>query len=156
MKSLLRLYPRSWRERYGREMEVLVDELPARTGVAFDLLLGAAMAYATVIRGNRILSAAGAYLHGVCVGILLQAIAFVLLVLYSQRSPGGTDTDVTLGPFHLAAVQWPVYLGPRSLSQAALMRWPPLEWLPQLGLLAVLVAALVVVLAAPRLLRKTQ
>jgi len=55
------------RERYGRELEALVDDLPGRTGVAFDLLLGAAMAYAAVIRGNRILSSAGAYLHGVCV-----------------------------------------------------------------------------------------
>src|SRR5439155_1530144 len=130
MKGLLRLYPRWWRERYGREMEVLVDELPSRTGVALDLLLGAAMAYAFVIRGNRILSAAGAYLHGVCVAVLLQAIGFVLLILYSQRSPGGVNTDVGLGPFHFAAVLWPVdFFSPRSLAQAwrRPSRWRPTE-----------------------------
>ncbi len=154
MKGLLRLYPRSWRERYGRELEALVDDLPGRTGVAFDLLLGAAMAYAAVIRGNRILSSAGAYLHGVCVAVLLQAIAFVLLVLSSQRSPDGVNTDVALGPLHFAAILWPVYLGPRSL---VLTQSPPLvAWLPDLGLLAVLVAALAIVLAAPRLLRESR
>ena len=157
MKRLLRLYPRWWRERYGREMEVLVDELPSRTGVALDLLLGAAMAYAFVIRGNRILSAAGAYLHGVCVAVLLQAIGFVLLILYSERWPGGVNTDAALGPFHFAAVMWPIdFFGPRSLTQAQLTRWLPLDWLPAIGLLVVLVATLVVVMTAPRLLRTSR
>jgi len=156
MKGLLRLYPRWWRERYGREMGVLVDELPSRTGVALDLLLGAAIAYAFVIRGNRILSAAGAYLHGLCVAVLLQAIGFVLLILYSRRSPGGVNTDVGLGPFHFAAVLWPVdFFSPRSLAQA-LTRLLPLDWLPAIGLLVVLVATLVVVMTAPRLLRTSR
>ena len=155
MKGLLRLYPRSWRERYGRELEALVDDLPGRTGVAFDLLLGAAMAYAAVIRGDR-MSSAGAYLHGVCVAVLLQAIAFVLLVLSSQRSPDGVNTDVALGSLHFAAILWPVYLGPRSLGAFVLTRWRLDAWLPELGLLAVLVAALAVVLAAPRLLRESR
>ena len=156
MKGLLRLYPRSWRDRYGRELEALVDDLPGRTGVAFDLLLGAAMAYAAVIRGDRILSSAGAYLHGVCVAVLLQAIAFVLLVLSSQRSPDGVNTDVALGSLHFAAILWPVYLGPQSLGAFVLTRWRLDAWLPELGLLAVLVAALAVVLAAPRLLRESR
>ena len=153
MKSLLRLYPRSWRERYGREMEVLIDELPARTGIALDLLVGAATAYAVVIRGNRILRAAGAYLHGVCVAVLLQAIAFVLLILYSQRSPGGSTTTVAVGPVQFATVQWPSdFFGPQLLP-LVMTPWPPLSWLPGIVLLLVLVGTLVVVVTAPRLLR---
>ena len=55
---------------------------------------------------------------------------------------------------HFAAILWPVYLGPRSL---VLTQSPPLvAWLPDLGLLAVLVAALAIVLAAPRLLRESR
>jgi hypothetical protein len=110
-----------------------------------------------VISGNRILSAAGAYLHGVCVAVLLQTIGFVLLILYSERWPGGVNTDVALGPFHLAAVMWPIdFFGPSSLTQAQLTRWLPLDWLPAIGLLVLLVATLVVVMTAPRLLRTSR
>ena len=43
MKSLLRLYPAWWRERYGTEMAALLEDLPHRSRVAmvFDLLRGA-------------------------------------------------------------------------------------------------------------------
>lgn len=71
VKRLLRLYPRAWRERYSAEMAVLVEDLPTGLGVAIDLLLGAGAAYASVIRGNRILSSAAAYVHGVCVAVLV-------------------------------------------------------------------------------------
>jgi len=45
MRWLLRLYPTSWRDRYGAEMSDLLDELPARPGAAFDLIGGAVRAH---------------------------------------------------------------------------------------------------------------
>ena len=153
MKALLRLYPRSWRDRYGREMEVLVEDLPLELGTALDLLVGAAAAYATVIHGNRILSTAGAYLHGVCVAVLLQAIAFVTLILLAQGRI--TTTDVLVGPIHLATFSRPFFFGGRSLSQA-LISALPVEWLPAIGILAALVAALALVVASPRLVKASR
>ena len=151
MKSLLRLYPRSWRKRYGQEMEVLVEAMPGRLGIALDLVIGAAVAYRDVIRGNRVLAAAGAYLHGICVAVLVQAIGFVSLVLAAQQ---WGLTDLRIGPFVLATV---VPSGPffrlGELSQAmwvAVFR----SWLPEGILLAVLLVALALLLAAPRLLRR--
>src|SRR5260370_9764292 len=99
MKALLRLYPRAWRERYGSEMAALVDDMPADFGVALDLLVGAGAAYAMAVRANRILSSAAAYLHGVCVAVLLQAIAFVTLVLVSQQSQGPMIIQLAPIPF---------------------------------------------------------
>jgi len=154
MKGLLRLYPRSWRKRYGAEMEILVEETSGRVGVALDLLLGAAIAYRDVIRRDRVLSAAGAYLHGACVAVLLQAIAFVSLILAGQRSP--EPTDLHTGPFYFATV---VGTQPSSGSEtrqqlsATLGLSAPFPWLPELALLVGLVLVLVVMLATPRLLR---
>ena len=151
MKALLRLYPRSWRERYGREMEVLLEQLPGEIGVGLDLLLGAARAYATVVRGNRILSAAGAYLHGICVAVLLQAIAFVTFILFAQRSPGSTYVDV--GNVRFAAYLRPVFFGLRSLIAEQFIR---LDWLPSAIVLLTLVAGLALTLVAPRLFRSVR
>ncbi len=151
MKGLLRLYPRSWRRRYGREMEVLIEELPAGPAVALDLLVGAAGAYAAVVRGNRILSAAGAFLHGLCVAVLIQAIAFVTTVLFTQGSPD--ISEVWLGPFNVATVYQRSWLhGPflQDLNQGILV---VVNWLPGALLLMVLLVALAFVVAAPRLLR---
>jgi hypothetical protein len=41
MKWLLRLYPRTWRERYGQEMAEMVEAGPRRLGLFTDLLAGA-------------------------------------------------------------------------------------------------------------------
>jgi hypothetical protein len=38
---LVRLYPAAWRERYGAELEELIDRQPASPPVVLDLLLGA-------------------------------------------------------------------------------------------------------------------
>jgi len=151
MKSFLKLYPRSWQERYGVEMELLLDESPRGAGVALDLLLGAATAYAIVIRGNRILSAASAYFHGVWVAVLVQAIAFVTLILVAQRS--FATTEVAVGPFRFALVIMNSFLfGVRRESASLLMLRMVGEW-PALILLAFLVAVLALLMAAPRLLR---
>jgi hypothetical protein len=152
MKSLLRLYPRSWRQRYGTEMDALVDDLPGGVGVALDLLIGAAAAYASVVRDNRVLSTAAAYLHGVCVAALVQAIAFVTLVLVSQQSQRTTIVEV--GPLFIASVIRPVpYL---FGDLPALVRAQELaESLPAVILLLLLMAILALAMAGPRWLRRS-
>lgn len=117
MKPLLRFYPPSWRKRYGGEMDALLDEIPAGPGVALDLLLGAASAYGDVIHANRILSALGAYIHGICVAVLLQATALVGLILVAQGS--NNPTEAWLGPVHLGTVMRPMFLN--DLKQSMLL-----------------------------------
>lgn len=152
MKRLLRLYPPSWRKRYSVEMAALVEDMPAGFGVAMDLLVGAGAAYAAAIRGNRILSSAAAYLHGVCVAVLLQAIAFVSLVLVSQRSQSPTVVDVGQMRFAVVTPQTALYL--HNLA-AVLWTRTITDSLPALVLLAILAALLAFVLATPGLLRRS-
>ena len=45
-RSLLRLYPQRWRQRYEEEVGALVDDEPLSVGTVFDLLLGAFDAHA--------------------------------------------------------------------------------------------------------------
>jgi hypothetical protein len=151
VKALLRLYPRSWRKRYGGEMDALVDDLPGGVEVALDLLVGAAVAYASVVRDNRVLSTAAAYLHGVCVAALVQAIAFVTLVLVSQQAQRTTIVEV--GPLYIASVIRPV----RYLfgDQSALVRTQELGALPPVILLVLLMASLALALAGPRWVRRS-
>jgi hypothetical protein len=149
MKALLRLYPRSWRNRYGGEMDALVEELPGRLGVALDLLIGAAGAYASVIRANRVLSSAAGYLHGVSVAVLVQAIAFVTLVLATQRS--AAQTTVTIGPIQFAFAD-PGLL--RNYSSLVSTIGSPIGSLSTAILLIALLAMLVLVLAGPRWVKR--
>jgi TctA family transporter len=152
MKILLRLYPRSWRARYGGEMEDIVDRLPAQPALAVDLLHGAARAYVDVIRANRLLSTAGAFLHGLTVAVLLQAIAFVSIVFVAQGSREATDVHV--GPFHFVMV-YPAQNGTplRQISSLVLGLHAPFDWVPAAGALMALLVALAIVIATPRLLR---
>jgi hypothetical protein len=130
-------------------MAVLVDDLPAGVGVAMDLLLGAAAAYVSAIRANRILSSVAAYLHGVCVAVLLQAIVFVSLVLISQRS--GNPTIIDLGPIRFASVTpLPYWGGLLSLSAAV---QTAVGSAPGFVLLILLAVVLTLVMSAPRWLR---
>jgi hypothetical protein len=147
VKALLRLYPRSWRKRYGGEMDALVDELPAEIGVVLDLLIGAARAYASVVRGNRVLSSAASYLHGVCVAVLVQAIAFVALVLVSQQSQ--QSTIVAIGQVQFASVAQPGLMRLNGLL-ASVMVQAIIGSLPALILLIALLAMLTLALAGPR------
>ena len=154
MKGLLRLYPRSWRKRYGPEMEVLVDDMGGRLGVALDLVIGAAVAYRDVIAGNRILAAAGACLHGMCVAVLLQAIGFVSVILVAQRN--SDPTEIKIGPFDFATVIPTRYFGFGGLRPGleTLQLQLNVGWPIEATLLIALVLALAIVLASPRLLRK--
>jgi len=151
MSWLVRLYPPSWRRRYGEELEGLVREMPGRAGTALDLLVGAAIAYRDVVRANRILSATGAYLHGLCVAMLVQAIAFVTLVMVAQGRPDATD--LRLGPLDLAAFVPTTLQGLLDLEPEILLRPAGTAWLAETLLLAVLALMLAAVLTAPRLLR---
>jgi hypothetical protein len=146
VKILLRLYPRSWRRRYGPEMSELVEQLPSGPGVALDLLIGAGAAYVSAIRANRILSSAASYLHGVCVAVLVQAIAFVTLILFSQQSHGAIT--IALGPFPFVSVAPAIYLGRGLLAAQTVLIG--IGSLTALALLLPLVAALVLLVAGPR------
>ena len=150
MRALLRLYPRSWRNRYGDEMDALVNELPAEMGVALDLLIGAAKAYVSVVRGNRILSSAASYLHGVCVAVLVQAVAFLTLVLISQRSVA--PTIVAIDQVQLAVAYSGIMELHSSLSSAI---GPVIGILQATILLIALLAILVLVLAGPRWVKRS-
>jgi len=152
VKALLRLYPRPWRRRYGGEMDALVDELPAEIGVVLDLLIGAASAYASVVRGNRVLSTAASYLHGVCVAVLVQAIAFVTLVLVSQQSQ--QPTVVAIGPVQFASVAQPGFIELHGLV-ASVMVQAIIGSLPAVILLIALLAMLTLVLAGPRWVQRS-
>jgi len=152
VKALLRLYPRSWRKRYGGEMDALVDELPAEIGVVLDLLIGAASAYASVVRGNRVLSSAASYLHGVCVAVMVQAIAFVTLVLVSQQSQH--PTIVAIGPVQFASVAQPGFIELHGLV-ASVMVQAIIGSLPAVILLIALLAMLTLVLAGPRWVQRS-
>jgi hypothetical protein len=154
MKGLLRLYPRSWRKRYGAELAELVEHTPGGVGVALDLVIGAAVAYRDVLAGNRILAAAGACLHGMAVAALVQAIGFVTLILVAQQSQD--PTDLTVGPFDLATVTRAGYFlqGPVLHSPVTVLPLIYQSWIPDATLMLVLALALAVLLAAPRLLRR--
>ena len=45
-RSLLRLYPLQWRQRYGEEVGAIVDDEPLTLGLVIDLLRGAVDAHA--------------------------------------------------------------------------------------------------------------
>jgi hypothetical protein len=129
----------------------VLDQVPASLGTIVDVLIGAAMAYRDLIRANRVLSGAGGYLHGVSLAVLLQAIAFVSLILYAQGSE--EQIDISFGALHLArlTVQPPILR--EALSAVVFKRWPADEWFTATVVLGLLVITLAAVLATPRLLR---
>ena len=149
MRVLLRLYPRSWRRRYGREMEVLLEDLGGETGVFLDLAVGAVIAYAAVVRGNRVLNTAAAFVHGVCVAVLLQAIGFVILVLAGNNA-ANVVLPVGIGPIHIAT-----FWRSTALFGLAVARLLPATavGLTASAMLAVLIVALATFLAVPRLVK---
>lgn len=144
MKGLLRLYPRSWRRRYGDEMEVLLEDMPDEVGVSLDLVLGAGRAYASVVRSNRVLSAAASFLNGVCIAVLLQAIAFVLFILLARGTPA--PKELALGPIALASFWYPALLSLAGMSAGG----GALEWVSGAAALVVLAGFVYVVLMVPR------
>ena len=153
MKRLVRLYPSSWRKRYGAELEALADDVGPGIAGSLDLVLGAAAAYAAVVRGNRVLAAAGAFLHGLSVAVLVQAIVFVSILLVATRSASAT---ISIGPFPIINVAFlGNLLAQHELAPSTVLALvgPP-GLMPYAAVLAVLAFALGVVLAAPGLVRR--
>jgi len=148
---LVRLYPPSWRKRYGGELEELVRQTPGKLGTALDLAVGAAIAYRDVIHANRVLSAAGAYLHGLCIAVLVQAIVFVSLIMAAQGR--GDQTVLRIGPVEVATFVPGARYAFRELGAEVWIQQVTQRWVPEFLLLAALGLALTLVLAAPRLLR---
>jgi hypothetical protein len=83
------------------------------------------------------------------VAVLVQAIAFVSLVLVSQRS--GSPTIIELGPLRFASVTPLPYWG-RLLSLSAAIQ-TAVGSAPALVLLMLLIVVLTLVVIAPRWLR---
>lgn len=52
MKRLVRLYPRAWRDRYGPELEALLEDEPTSAGVVVDVIAGAARAHGRAWEGR--------------------------------------------------------------------------------------------------------
>src|SRR3954470_22905582 len=53
IRRLLRLYPRSWRDRYEEEFVALLEQQPATFGACADVALGAVIARCRAIHGAK-------------------------------------------------------------------------------------------------------
>jgi hypothetical protein len=87
VKSLLRLYPRRWRQRYGEEFELFLRATPPGAGVVFDVVRGAVDAHVRGMRPAQLLRRALLVLCAAVVGWLnfhatddVQPVAAALLV----------------------------------------------------------------------------
>ena len=58
IRRLLRLYPRSWRDRYEEEFVALLEQQPATLGACADVAFGAVIARCRAIRGAKFRGAA--------------------------------------------------------------------------------------------------
>jgi len=86
MRWLLALYPRAWRDRYGREVARLTDEL-IRAGDCTRLRAGLGLAAAAVVERARALSrraaaimAAARTAHARTLGLILRNLSFTVVV----------------------------------------------------------------------------
>lgn len=87
MRFLLRLYPRRWRERYGDEVEALLDETPGEPRRTVDLARGAVDAHRRQGVGHLLVAGAVLLLSDVAIGWLnyhasddVQVVALALVV----------------------------------------------------------------------------
>jgi hypothetical protein len=100
MRKLIGLYPRRWRDRYGTELDVLVDSLLAdgrsRPRIATDLVRGALDAHiqtalqtgATRMRAYRFATGVGAG-YGLAVAAILATVFYLGNIVYAST----TDND---------------------------------------------------------------
>jgi hypothetical protein len=135
-------------------MAALLDDLPGEISVALDLLRGAMSANLALVRGNRVLSTVAAFLHGIVIALLLQAIVFLSLVLVSQSTG---SVVIQIGPITVAEVSLPSFLaiygayahaGLQSVAAAS-----TLETALSVALLGLSIGGLAATLAAPRVIR---
>jgi hypothetical protein len=98
MKSLLRLYPRRWRERYGEEFALILRATPPGPGTVFDVVRGALDAQVRGLRPGPLLRGVLLALCAAVVGWLnfhatddVQPVAAALLVFgfgFGASRPG--------------------------------------------------------------------
>ena len=128
MRRIIRLYPKAWRERYGDEMDAVLDERAAGPYEVADLLLGALDAHLHLRGlGNRSESRKGITMSlrtagtAAIIGGALYGLANLALLAGDQ---GTNETAATLGFFMLigAAAALLVALAGLSAFQARLHR----------------------------------
>jgi hypothetical protein len=100
MRRLARLYPRPWRERYGAELEALLEQTPATAGAVLDLLRGAAVARLACRRRFS----PGRLVGFAVIGVLVQLDVLAPLAVGSVALGHRLSFLVTIGPFELWAV----------------------------------------------------
>ena len=98
MRSLIRLYPRRWRERYGAEFALVLRGTPPGPGSVFDVVRGALDAHAREVRRGPLLRLGLLALAAFVVGWLnlhttddVQPVAAALLVFgfgFGAHRPG--------------------------------------------------------------------
>jgi hypothetical protein len=148
MKRIVRLYPAAWRERYGDEMEALLEERPLGPFDVVDLFLGALDAHLH-LRG---LGQASEHEKGFTMSLRIAGIAAIvggsfwgltwaLIFLDDLVGAGAGDVPVVFLTVALAAMATLVALAGLSAVQARVYRRA--TWLgflaPATGLVLVLV-----------------
>jgi hypothetical protein len=96
VKELMRLYPAWWRDRYGREMSALLDDLPRhrRARLAIDLLRGALDARFSLIEEAHMVSPANRSIRrGILIGLGVWAALSVEIYLSNVVFPTRKDDD---------------------------------------------------------------
>ena len=96
MKQLMRLYPAWWRDRYGREMSVLLDDLPRRRRAAMvvDLVRGALDARLALTEEAPMVSPTTRSIRrGILIGLAVWAALSVEIFLSNVVFPSKQDDD---------------------------------------------------------------
>ncbi len=123
MRLIVRLYPRAWRQRYGDELEALIEDAGPGWRVAVDVARGAAMMHLTMGLGSlrqhvRRLAATPAFaltaLITMSVAIGANALIFSLVNGVLLRPLPFEDSDRLLGVWHVAPG-----LAPGPINQGA-------------------------------------
>lgn len=147
MSRLIWLYPREWRERYGDELAVVLEDRPPGLGDSLDLLLGALDAH---------LHHEGVAFHGTSKEKPRMAIRSVHPVLLLAMSLGTllVACGVIIGVISLAnpdPLRWAGW-GPAGFTAAAALLLAGLAlafWRPAIGALLGAAGAVLLVAAAP-------
>lgn len=132
MKRILRLYPAGWRERFGEEMESILDERAMGPFEMVDLLLGALDAHLHLRGlGNR-----SEHRKGITMSLRTAGIAAIAggtlwglswLMMAANEFLGGGD-DVPLAIFTVLAASAALLVALAGLSSVQARRNPRVVW----------------------------
>jgi hypothetical protein len=140
MSMLIRLYPRAWRERYGEELSLLLEDRPPGPFDALDLFLGALDAHIHSVgaRGAALTSTPPAARLGAGAAVAGGALWMLTLSMAVREEPGLMDlvmllVSLTLSMFVVALA---------ALSAVQSKSHPLLVWisflLPAVGVVLLL------------------